>query len=666
MRLEKIVNMFNVAKPMSNDRLGLICSDLLEKFNKDKAAREEKDVLLEKAEKIAKQTIEQKSFPFENASNVKFPLITKAVIEFNSRVSPIICNNGEPVKIKTFGDKNAVQADDEGNPPEISPETGIFKTVQQGVIDRAKKVKDVMNWILSDVTDWESEKDRLTLVYALSGFAASKNYFDYSEGLPKSETVTPLSLYWEEGKRFYEASRKWHVVSMPVNEIIGAIRANVFIDREGFVAKLAADKEDSINLLECHCWLDLDDDGYKEPYIVVIAQDYNRILRITPRFKEDDIYLNKKGEVVKIKPREYFVFYEFMPCPDGSCYPLGLCDLLQFINEAINTNINQMIDSGTLNNLQGGFISGQARIRGGKQAFKMGEFKYIEGVGADITNSIIPLPTKEPSAVLFQLLGTLIDTGNKVAMLSDVLTGDVNPNMQPTTVLALIEQGLSGFKAILKRLNRSLKQEMRLYYDMIRENLYTLQGLHGEVAVLQNVTPEDFADDYAIIPVSDEYYSTSLEKSQRAQFFLSLAMSGNPYINGLEATTRALNILGVENAQDLIVQPQPQQPDPLAMAQLQLVQADIERKQTENRVDVFKAILEKQRTDSETLNARVKTQSETIKSDADAINALANAEAKEAGLDNPEYIRQAKDMSLFTNNRANENVADYEMPIQGE
>lgn len=666
MRLEKIVNMFNVAKPMSNDRLGLICSDLLEKFNKDKAAREEKDVLLEKAEKIAKQTIEQKSFPFENASNVKFPLITKAVIEFNSRVSPIICNNGEPVKIKTFGDKNAVQADDEGNPPEISPETGIFKTVQQGVIDRAKKVKDVMNWILSDVTDWESEKDRLTLVYALSGFAASKNYFDYSEGLPKSETVTPLSLYWEEGKRFYEASRKWHVVSMPVNEIIGAIRANVFIDREGFVAKLAADKEDSINLLECHCWLDLDDDGYKEPYIVVIAQDYNRILRITPRFKEDDIYLNKKGEVVKIKPREYFVFYEFMPCPDGSCYPLGLCDLLQFINEAINTNINQMIDSGTLNNLQGGFISGQARIRGGKQAFKMGEFKFIEGVGADITNSIIPLPTKEPSAVLFQLLGTLIDTGNKVAMLSDVLTGDVNPNMQPTTVLALIEQGLSGFKAILKRLNRSLKQEMRLYYDMIRENLYTLQGLHGEVAVLQNVTPEDFADDYAIIPVSDEYYSTSLEKSQRAQFFLSLAMSGNPYINGLEATTRALNILGVENAQDLIVQPQPQQPDPLAMAQLQLVQADIERKQTENRVDVFKAILEKQRTDSETLNARVKTQSETIKRDAEAINALANAEAKEAGLDNPEYIRQAKDMSLFTNNRANEKVADYEMPIQGE
>ena len=660
MRLDKIVNMFNVAKPMSNDALNRICSELLEKFNKDKNARAQKDTILEKAEKIAKQTIEQKSFPFENASNVKYPLITKAVIEFNSRVSPIICNNGEPVKIKTFGDKQDVVADEYGNPPEISAETGIFKTVQEGILERAKKVKDVMNWVLSDVTDWESEKDRLTLVFALSGFAASKNYFDYADGLPKSETVTPLNLYWEDGKQFYEASRKWQIISLAVNEVVGAVRSGVFVDREGFLEQIK--DKDEVKLLECHCWLDLDDDGYKEPYIVVIAQDYNKILRITPRFGIDDVVYNQKGQVVRIKPKEYFAFYEFMPCPDGSIFPLGLCDLLQFLNEAINTNINQMIDSGTLNNMQGGFISASARIRGGKQTFGMGEFKYVEGIGSgNIQNLIMPLPTKEPSAVLFQLLGTLIDAGNNVAMLSDILTGDINPNMQPTTVLALIEQGLSGFKAILKRLNRSMKMEMCLIYDMIRDNLYNMQQRHPECVVLQNVSQEDFADDYAIIPVTDEYYSTSLEKSQRAQFFLSLAMSGNPYINGLEATTRALNILGVENAEDLIVQPQPQQPDPLAVAQLQLVQADVERKSVENRVDVFKALLEKQRVDSETTNNAVKTQSETVKRDAEAINALANAESKEAGIDNPAYIRQAKDMNLFTNNQAKETANDKDI-----
>ena len=259
---------------------------------------------------------------------------------------------------------------------------------------------------------------------------------------------------------------------------------------------------------------------------------------------------------------------------------------------------------------------------------------------------------------MFLPLGALIDAGNNVAMLSDVLTGDINPNMQPTTVLALIEQGLSGFKAILKRLNRSMKMEMRLIYDMMRENLYQMQQKHPQVKVLQDLQISDFADDYAIIPVTDDFYSTSLEKSQRAQFFLSLATSGNPYISGLEATTRALKILGVENSKDLIVEPTPAQPDPLAMAQLQMLQAEIQRKNVENQIDFLKVTLEKQRTDSEIENSAVKTQSETIKRDAEAINQLAMAESKQDGMNNPAYIAQAKDMNLFTNNQAKENIND--------
>lgn len=655
MKIETILNAFNVAKEMKSDRLNRICQELLGYFAKDVAAREQKDEKLKKCGDIVQQKIEHKSFPFENASNVKYPLITKAVLDFNAKISPIVCNNGEPVRIKTFGDKEKLELN-EDNTPQISDETGVFKTEQESVIDRASKVKDVMNWVLSDVTDWESEKDRLTLVYALSGFAASKNYYDYSDGLPKSETVAPLNLYWEADKMFYDASRKWQIIYMAPNEIIGAVRSGVFVGRDDYVNQIK--DEESVELLECHCWLDLDEDGYKEPYIVVISKKENAILRIIPRFKAEDVVYNQDNKIVKIKPREYFVFYPFIPCPDGSVYPLGLADLLQFLSAAIDTNINQMIDSGTLSNLQGGFISGSARIRGGKQAFQIGEFKYVDGVGTDIARAIVPLPTKEPSAVLYQLLGALIDAGKSVAMISDVLTGDVNPAMQPTTVLALIEQGLSGFKAILKRLNRSLKMEMRLMYDMIRENLKDMQRRHPECVVLQNLSEEDFADDYAIVPVADDYYSTSLEKSQRAQFFLTLAQGGNPFINGLEATKRALKILGVENVNDLIVEPQPPQPDPLAMAQLQVMQADIQRKNVENQIDFIKVNLEKMRTDSEVMNSSVKTQSETIKRNAEAINALANAESKEAGIDNPEYIAQAKDMNLFSNQQAKENLSN--------
>ena len=651
MRIETILNSFNVAKELSGAKLSKICSDLLGKFNEDFAARDEKDRRLKEAEKIAKQKIEAKTFPFQGASNVKYPLITKAVIEFNSRISPIIMGNGEPVKIKVVGDANDVMTDEQGA-PEISEETGAFKEESEDITKRASKVKNALNWILSDATDWASEKDRLTLVYALSGFAATKNYFDYTDGLPKSETVTPLNLYWEKGKSFYKASRKYQIICMAPNEIIGAARSGVFVAGDNYIK--AIKDEDSVELIECHCWLDLDEDGYKEPYVVVISKNEQKILRIVPRFSLEDINFNDKGKIVKIKPKEYFSFYEFMPCLDGSEYPLGLADLLLFLNEAINSNINQLIDSGTLSNLQGGFISGSARIRGGKTEMAMGKFTFVDGLGQDLRNSIVPMPTKEPSSVLFQLLGALIEAGNNVAMLSDVLTGDINPNMQPTTVLALIEQGLSGFKAILKRFNRSLSYEMRLFYDMLRDNFEIMLQKNANVGVLRELMPEDFSDDYAILPVADDYYSTSIEKAQRAQFFLSLAVSQNPYINGLEATTRALKILGIDNVKDLIVKPQPVQPDPLMMAQVQVLQADAQRKNVENQVDLIKVSLEKMRADSEIANNSVKTQSETIKRNAEAINALANAESKEAGLDNPAYIQEAKNMSLFTNQQAKE------------
>lgn len=653
MRLDKILKVDNIAKEFNTEKLNKIGAELSGKFNEDVTARDKKDRALKEAEKIAKQMIESKSFPFENASNVKYPLITKAVIEFNSRVMPIICNNGEPVKIKTFGDNNDVVMDETGA-PELSQETGVFATKQEGIIDRAKKVKDVMNWVLSDKTSWEDEKDRLTLVYALSGFAASKNYFDYTDALPKSETVTPLCLYWEKDKSFYEASRKSQIISLAPNEILGGIRSGVFVDRGDWFESIK--DEDLVELVECHCWLDLDDDGYKEPYIVTFTKEKGTVLRISRRFDAEDIVYNRKGEIVKIKPKEYFVFYQFMPCLDGSCYPLGLADLLLFINNAINANVNQLIDSGTLANIQGGFISGIARIRGGRQSFNAGEFKFVDNAGLDITKSIVPLPTKEPSQTLFQLLGFLVDAGKDVAMLSDVLTGNIQPNIPASTTLAMIEQGLSGFKAILKRLNRALKQEMRLIYDMIDDNIDYIKRRYANTVVLQNVNRGDFADDYAIVPVADEYYSTSIEKSQRAEFFLSLATGGNPYINGLEATTRALNILGVDHADDLIVKPQPQQPDPLAIAQLQVLQADIQRKSVENQIDFIKVNLEKMRTDSEIINNSVKTQSETIKRNAEAVNALATAESKEAGIDNPAYIAQAKNMNLFTNTQAKDNI----------
>jgi len=652
--IEEYANKINIK--LDEEKLSLIGAECQADFDKDFTARNEKDTRLKKAEKLAKQTIEKKTFPFNGASNVKYPLITKAVIEFNARVSPLICSNGEVVKIKTFGGEDDFVKENGEFP--LDRNTGIIKTVADEKNTRAEKVKNLMNWLITDKTDWEDEKDRLTLVYALSGFAATKNYFDYGDNLPKSELVLPLSLYWEDGKTFNKASRKSQIIHMSHNNIVENMRLGVFREVESIIEEK---EKDDYELIEMHTWFDLDDDGYKEPYIVVFDKDSGEVLRVVARF---DKIIRKNGKIAKITPKEYFVFYEFMPCLDGSIYPLGLCDLLLFVNEAINSNINQLVDAGTLANMQGGFISGNIRIKGGLQGFAPNEWKYVENAGMDIANNILPLPTKEPSITLYNLLGLLIDSGKEVAMLSDVLNGQIAQELRPTSVLALIEQGLSGFKAILKRLHRSLKEELALYYEMIGEHLEEIRSTYSDCILLKDITKEDFTKDCAIIPVSDEYYATSIEKAKRSEFYLGLAMSGNPFVNIEEATRRALQILGVENYKDLIVKPT-NQPDPMAIAQLQLMQEQTKRLNVQNQIDFIKTTIEKMKADSEVSNKSLDIQSMVVKRDAEAISAIANAESKETGRNNPDYMNQAKDMAMFTNNQAKEQTNGFRVQSEG-
>lgn len=664
MDLREIINADNVADKLDADKLNRIGSDVLRDFEIDRAARGEKDQRLEEAGRIARQVIEEKNYPYPKSSNVKYPLLTKAVVEFNARVSPLILNNGKAVKIKSYGKKDDLVVED--GEFKVSPETGRLETEQDAGQNRARKVQDLLNWVIVETGSWEEDKDRLTLVYALAGFAATKNYFDYAAGVPRSELVLPTDLYWEEGKTFDKATRKTQLIKMSHNEIIEKMRMKEFREVESLLSEDRRDED--VGLLECHTLLDLDDDGYKEPYIVTLTEDGGEVLRIVPRFKK---VLAAPGKVIKIEPKEYFVFYQFIPCPDGSVYPLGLCDLLLSMNSCIDTNINQLIDAGTVANLPGGFVSGNIRIRGGQQAFTPGEFKKIDNAGIDISKAIVPLPVKEPSATLFNLLGVLVDSGKDLAMLSDVLQGEINPNVPATTVLAMIEQSLSGFKAILKRLQRSLKQEFDIFYRLAAENLLRIKEQYGNVPVVREVSLEDFAEDYQVVPVSDEYYSTSLEKAKRAEFFMSLAMSGNPFINPLEATRRSLALLNIDDWQELIAKPQPAQPDPAAMLQASLAQAQIRRLDVQNQIDLIKASLEKMRTDSDVGNKALEVQSENLKRGAEAISALANAESKEAGINNPAYAAQAKDISLFNNRQAKENIDEQirlgnAQPVHGQ
>lgn len=650
--ITKYIGKKNIADLLSKEKIQHIGNKCLKELSEDIASRQDKDQMLDYAQDIAQQIVKGKDFPFPGASNINYPLTTKAVIEFNSRVSPLIINNGEIVKIKAYGSEDQLTLDDEGNPV-ISEETQLFQTDNEEKNSRATKVKDVMNWLLLEKTDWEEQKDRLTMVYALSGFCATKNYFDYSENLPRSELVLPRKLYWEKGKTFDKASRKSHLFEKSKNWIIENMRLGLFSDDD----ELLAQDRENYELAEHYTCFDLDDDGYKEPYIVVFERESGKVLRVVANFGEDDI-IKRDGKIAKITPQEYLVFYQFMPALDGTVYPIGLADILLFINKVINANLNQLVDAGTLANTSGGFVSNNLKVAGGDLSVMPGQWKKVNA-GMDIlSQAFFPIPTKEPSQTLFSLLGVMIDAGKELAMLPSILSGDIPANVPASTVLALIEQSLSGFKAIVKRLHRSLKKELNLEYKMIYENFEEIKKANKKARVLQDVKKSDFADDYLVVPVSDDYYSTSLERSAKANYFMSLADSANPFINKLEATRRALQTFGVDKYQDLIVEPQPAQPDPLAQIQIQLAEAQIGRINVQNQIDLIKATLEKMKTDSEISNKDIDTQSNAQKRLAEGISALATAESKQAGINNPEYIRQTAELGELSNQLIRERKVD--------
>jgi len=277
--------------------------------------------------------------------------------------------------------------------------------------------------------------------------------------------------------------------------------------------------KDTYTVLEQHCYLDLDGDGYEEPYIVTVHPDSRKVFRIVANFKESDVIRNEDGDVLRINSETYFVDYHFIRNPDGGFYSLGIGQLLYPINEAINTVINQLIDAGTLNNLQGGFIGRSLRIKSGELRVKMGEWKSIDTPPTgSIGDHIYPLPTKEPSATLFQLLGTLIDTVKDLARVNEATQGSqLAQNAPATSVLTLVEQGLVVFNAIQKRIFKSFKKELEQIYRIYSTYLDDID--YQMVLNDPNALVEaDFRmEDMDITPVGNPGNSSTAQRLAKAQ-----------------------------------------------------------------------------------------------------------------------------------------------------
>lgn len=540
----------NLAEKLSADELADIGWKGHDQYQTDLESRGEWEVRYKEANKLALQVPEKKNTPWEGASNVKFPLLTVACIQFQSRVYGQLVAGTNIVKMRVIGTDPTSEK-----------------------IRRARRVETHMSYqILEEDDSWEEEMDRLLMALPLVGTCFKKTFYHPEKARLTSQMVLPKDLVVNYfAKSLDDASCVTHVIEKYPNEMETYFRMGLYrrvelttaqndgsdhiqagVDQRVGITRPKSQATDPYKLLELHWFLDLDEDGYKEPYVVTILKDTYEVLRIVPRFRQADMEM-KGTQILRIKPRQHFKKYSLIPSPDGSFYDLGFGGLLGPLNDSVNTLINQLIDAGTLANRQGGFLGRAARLKGGRLKFKIGEWQNVNVNGDDLRKAIVPLPVRDPSSVLFQVLGFLVDYGERLSSVSDMMVGKTpGQNTPATTAMAALEEGMKVYTSIYKRIYRSLRDEFRLRFELNREYLdpeeyYVVLDEGREAKIFQQDYLGDSTD---IKPAADPTIVSDMQRLQRAEA-LSQRSANVPGYNTTAVELRILEAMRVPGIQEI-------------------------------------------------------------------------------------------------------------------
>lgn len=603
--LEAIMEVPNIADRLDRAQLGDIAQRVCREYDIDKESRKESgwEERIEKAVELATLVAEEKNYPFEMAANIKYPLLTTAALQFNARAYPAIVQNNRVVKSTTWGE------DPQG---------------QKAA--RAERVSEYMSYqLLVEQPEWEEDTDRMLVMLPIVGAVFRKVYYDPSLGRNCTRLIPPDRLVVNYRARSIEDTpRITEELYLYPYEIQERIRDGRFIKFDYGVASPDNDDdkdeqkpdgdEDAPHLfLEQHRLLDLDGDGYPEPYIVTVHKAQQRVCRIVANFTPETVTIiteeDQSRRIGAIRKQQYYVKYQFLPSPDGGFYGWGFGWLLKDIGEAINTTLNQMMDAGHLATIQGGLVSSQLGIKEKTIRLKPGEWRVIN-TNAPMNQAVMPINYPGPSATHFNLLDLLLSAGRDVAAIKDVLSGEVKTNMQPTTVMALIEQGLQVFTSIYKRIHRALKAELGLLANLNRKNLDPQRYAAFFDAQELADPAQDFNErDMDILPVSDPNMVSRMQQLAKAQFLIEWAKE-NPVANQVEVQTRVLEAAQIDDVEKLISVPQP---DPIEELMRELL--------------VRNAVLDAHKKEADI----EKTDTETIEKITQALQNLAKAEGEEEG-----------------------------------
>ena len=625
--LVEFEEMQNIAELADLD-LEKIGQDVVDGYDADLRSRESWEGEMKEAMELALQVRETKNFPWQGASNVKMPLLTEAAIHFNSMMYPALIPPTDIVKARIVG------------------EDAMGEKEAQSI----RVSKHMSYQVLEEMEEWEEEMDVGLMILPIMGNAYKKTYFDPNKGRNISEVLSPSEFVVDYyTKTLADAYRKTQILSYTRNDVRKRVLFGDFLDvdlgdpqvedqeKEG-EAPTVLDKSVTYKFLEQHTYLDIDDDGLEEPYIVTVEYKSRKVVRITAGYSSVNILKNAEGEILDAPQDEYFTKYGFVPNPDGSFLDLGLGKLLAPTNHTVNTLINQLIDAGTRSVTGGGFLGRGIKIKGGNLKFKMGEYKRVDATGDDLRKSIVHLPSTEPSSVLFSLLNLLITSGQRLASTLDSQVGE-NPgqNQKATTSAIVQENGQKIFNGIYKRCHRSLKKELKKIFQLNSVNLPAesyLNILDGDypAEMQRTIHRSDYdMNSMNIIPAADSAYTSQQQRMAKSRALMEKLPTG--LVNPQETVRRALEAEEQANIPKLMEVPQ--SPPPIE-------QLEFEHQKT---MDIARLNLD-----------RLISQREDIKVRANAILALANAEAAENGTQLNVYKLQLEGI-IAESKAVNEQVA---------
>ena len=536
----------NLAEIMDEGDLRMLSEDLISSFEDDVNTRADWEKAYLQGLDLLGLKIEERTIPWPGACGVYHPVLTEAVIRFQAQTIMEVFPSSGPVRTKIVG-----KANDE-------------------LLKQAHRVQEEMNFIVTEkMRDYRSETEQLLFRLPLAGSAFRKVYYDQMTTRPAAVFVPAEDFVVAYGTTDLAACPRYtHVTRMYPNELrklqVSGFYRDIDIPTPSPDYSTLQKKYDKVKgetpsfsddnrhtILEMCVDLDLpgfeNEDGIELPYVVTIEKSSRQILSVRRNWREGDD---------KFEKRQYFVHYQYLP--GLGFYGTGLIHLIGGIAKSATSILRQLVDAGTLSNLPGGLKARGLRIKGDDNPIMPGEFRDVDVASGSIRDSITFLPYKEPSSVLYQLLGNLVDEGRRIGSIAEMDVGDANPEAPVGTTLALLERSMKVMSAVQARVHDSLSREFQLIADVVKEYM----GPEYEYVVSDNPEQqnfsrtEDFDDRVDIIPVSDPNAATMAQKVMQYQAAMQLAQTAPPNMYNMELLHRQmLHALNVQNV-DLIIQSQ--------------------------------------------------------------------------------------------------------------